>query len=57
MTASVSSVSSLDLSSGSDISSDEDTGGPNMEPLPGSEVEWGFVKTGKSVKGKNYVIK
>ena len=40
-------------SSGSDISSDEDTGGPNMEPQPGSEVEWGLVKTGKSVQGKN----
>ena len=53
VTASVSSVSSLDLSSGSDISSDEDTGGPNMEPQPGSEVEWGLVKTGKSVQGKN----
>ena len=52
----MSSLSSCN-SSGSDISSDEDTGGPNMEPQPGSEVEWGFVKTGKSVKGKNDVIK
>ena len=52
VTASVSSLSSCN-SSGSDISSDEDSGGPNMEPQAGSEVEWGLVKTGKSVQGKN----
>ena len=46
------SLTSVSSSSGSDISSDEDQPGPNLDPQPGSEVQWGFIKTGKSVEGR-----